>query len=57
MTAPLSGGLDPGDRDRWRGVLIAELQRRDPAGTSRWLSEDPDVPPDDFVRGPEDGTT
>ena len=41
--------------DRWsrlrlRGLLIDELLRRDPDGTARWLVEDPDGPPDAYVR-------
>jgi hypothetical protein len=35
---------------RMRELLIDEMQRRDPAGTARWLTESPDDPPDGYVR-------
>ncbi|MGY1608435.1 MULTISPECIES: hypothetical protein [unclassified Geodermatophilus] len=46
---------DSGVRHAWRCMLVAELRRRDPAGTSRWLSEAPGVPPDGYVQDTTDG--
>jgi hypothetical protein len=34
---------------RMRELLIDEMQRRDPAGTARWLSEGPGDPPEGYV--------
>jgi hypothetical protein len=34
---------------RMRELLIDEMQRRDPAGTARWLSEGPGEPPDGYI--------
>ena len=34
---------------RMRELLIDEMQRRDPAGTARWLTEGPGDPPDGYV--------
>lgn len=44
--------LDPAAsaaRTRLRCLLIAELGRRDPVGTRRWLLEAPDAPPEGYV--------
>ncbi|MGY1669130.1 hypothetical protein [Geodermatophilus sp. SYSU D00710] len=49
-------GKDSGIRQLWRAMLVAELRRRDPDGTTRWLSEPPGVPPDGYVHDSEDGT-
>jgi hypothetical protein len=32
-----------------RELLIDEMQRRDPAGTARWLSEGHAEPPDEYI--------
>jgi hypothetical protein len=40
---------------RMRQLLIDEMQRRDPAGTARWLREGPGEPPDGYIRGRRDG--
>ncbi len=37
-----------------RRLLIAELRRRDDAGTSRWLAEDPRARPDRYVSSTRD---
>ena len=34
---------------RIRELLIDEMQRRDPAGTVRWLGEGPEDPPDGYI--------
>jgi hypothetical protein len=43
-----------GDRTRLRGLLIAELHRRDPVGAGRWLAEAPEDPPDGYIRETRD---
>jgi hypothetical protein len=43
-------------RARLRRSVLAELRRRDPAGTARWLAGPPDVPPDGSVRDAQDRT-
>lgn len=43
------GAPEPHTRARLRCLLIAELGRRDPLGTRRWLLEAPDGPPDGYV--------
>jgi hypothetical protein len=48
------GGGDTEDRIRLRGLLIAELRRRDPVGVGRWLAEAPEDPPDDYIRETRD---
>ena len=45
---------DPGTRFRLRRLLVAELRRRDPVGTERWLSQAPEAPPEDYVRDTHD---
>ncbi|MGY1683142.1 hypothetical protein [Geodermatophilus sp. SYSU D01176] len=48
---------DGGDheiRRRLRCLLIAELRRRDPVGTERWLAQAPDAPPDGYVQDAPD---
>ena len=48
------GGADPGTRFRLRCYLIAELRRRDPVGTERWLAQAPEAPPDGYVQDAPD---
>ncbi len=48
------GRGDPGTRFRLRRLLVAELRRRDPVGTERWLSQAPEAPPEDYVRDTHD---
>jgi hypothetical protein len=42
---------DPAGRTELRELLVAELGRRHPAGTARWLSEAPGEPPERYLRG------
>ena len=44
------GRGEAGTRFRLRCLLIAELRRRDPVGTERWLAQAPEAPPDGYVR-------
>jgi hypothetical protein len=50
-------GEDAQARIRIREALISELHRRDPMGTTRWLTEAPDAPPDRYVRDTREGAT
>ncbi|WP_100497921.1 hypothetical protein [Geodermatophilus chilensis] len=50
------GGVDAGTRSRLRCLLIAELRRRDPVGTQRWLTQAPEAPPDGYVQDAPDRT-
>lgn len=42
---------------RMRELLIDEMQRRDPEGTARWLSDGPGEPPDGYICVRSDGTS
>lgn len=47
-------GEDATARARFRSLVIDELHRRDPVGTTRWLAEAPGAPPDRYVRDAQD---
>jgi len=54
---PAGGDGGAGSPDaRFRRLVVDELRRRDPDGTTRWLSEDPGSPPDGYVRDSGDRT-
>ncbi|MGY1634638.1 hypothetical protein ACI784_23300 [Geodermatophilus sp. SYSU D01186] len=57
IAEPALDGRGPETRFRLRCLLIAELRRRDPVGTERWLSRAPEAPPDGYVQDAPDRAT